>query len=117
MYLALQFVVVLYFGKSAVNPFIFGWKNQDLRASFLRVLKLDHESHCCDDPDEVQHRAQLSKTSLFDSSVAMANMGSVRAVRKHQEEFDGAVAAKGDGKVPGPSSGAVEKTCGVERPT
>ncbi len=27
---------VLYFGKSAVNPFIYGWKNKDLRKALAR---------------------------------------------------------------------------------
>lgn len=37
----LQFIVVLYFGKSAVNPLIYGWKNIELRKTFLRALTRD----------------------------------------------------------------------------
>ena len=33
-----QFVLILYFGKSAVNPFIYGWKNRDFRFAFGRLL-------------------------------------------------------------------------------
>jgi len=34
----LQFVLILYFGKSAINPFIYGWKNRDFRYAFARLL-------------------------------------------------------------------------------
>ena len=34
-----QIVVVFYFGKSALNPIIYGWKNKELRRAFLRMLK------------------------------------------------------------------------------
>ncbi len=30
---------MLYFGKSAVNPFIYGWKNKDLRRALVRLVK------------------------------------------------------------------------------
>lgn len=36
--MSLQCVVVLYFSKSALNPIIYGWKNQDLRRAFLRAF-------------------------------------------------------------------------------
>ena len=36
-----QFVVLLYFGKSAVNPLIYGWKNHELRAALVRSLWRD----------------------------------------------------------------------------
>ena len=31
--------MVLYFGKSAVNPLIYGWKNTELRRALLRLLQ------------------------------------------------------------------------------
>ena len=34
-----QFVVVLYFGKSALNPLVYGWKNQELREAIVRVAR------------------------------------------------------------------------------
>ena len=36
-----QFVVLLYFGKSAINPIIYGWKNHELRAALVRSLWRD----------------------------------------------------------------------------
>ena len=36
-----QFVVLLYFGKSALNPIIYGWKNHELRAALVRSLWRD----------------------------------------------------------------------------
>ncbi len=35
----LQFVCVLYFGKSAVNPFIYGWKNKELRRALVLLIR------------------------------------------------------------------------------
>lgn len=34
-----QVVMILYFGKSALNPFIYGWKNRDFRLAFARLLR------------------------------------------------------------------------------
>lgn len=31
--------MILYFGKSAVNPLIYGWKNRDFRHAFARLLR------------------------------------------------------------------------------
>lgn len=31
--------MILYFGKSAVNPLIYGWKNRDFRLAFARLLR------------------------------------------------------------------------------
>jgi hypothetical protein len=31
--------MILYFGKSALNPFIYGWKNRDFRLAFARLLR------------------------------------------------------------------------------
>ena len=31
--------MILYFGKSAVNPLIYGWKNRDFRVAFARLLR------------------------------------------------------------------------------
>ena len=36
-----QFIVLLYFGKSAVNPIIYGWKNHELREALIRSLWRD----------------------------------------------------------------------------
>ena len=36
-----QFVVLLYFGKSAINPIIYGWKNHELRITLVRSLWRD----------------------------------------------------------------------------
>ena len=33
-----QLIVILYFGKSAINPIIYGWKNNELRSEFLRTF-------------------------------------------------------------------------------
>jgi hypothetical protein len=35
----MQVVMILYFGKSALNPFIYGWKNRDFRLAFARLLR------------------------------------------------------------------------------
>ena len=32
-------MVVLYFGKSALNPLVYGWKNQELREAIVRVAR------------------------------------------------------------------------------
>lgn len=31
--------MILYFGKSAINPLIYGWKNRDFRLAFARLLR------------------------------------------------------------------------------
>nr|CAH0104097.1 unnamed protein product [Daphnia galeata] len=36
---AKKVVMILYFGKSALNPFIYGWKNRDFRLAFARLLR------------------------------------------------------------------------------
>ncbi|KFM63644.1 hypothetical protein X975_22965, partial [Stegodyphus mimosarum] len=32
------FVVCCYFGKSAINPVVYGWKNKDFRHAFRKIL-------------------------------------------------------------------------------
>lgn len=35
------FAVMCYFGKSAINPVIYGWKNKDFRVAFKKLLTFD----------------------------------------------------------------------------
>lgn len=35
------FAVLCYFGKSAVNPVVYGWKNKDFRLAFRKLLNID----------------------------------------------------------------------------
>ncbi|XP_035218592.1 somatostatin receptor type 5-like isoform X2 [Stegodyphus dumicola] len=35
------FVVCCYFGKSAINPVVYGWKNKDFRHAFRKILSFD----------------------------------------------------------------------------
>ncbi|XP_013791770.2 adenosine receptor A2a-like [Limulus polyphemus] len=36
-----RFIVCLYFGKSAVNPVIYGWKNRDFRIAFKKMFHVE----------------------------------------------------------------------------
>ncbi|XP_057371724.1 adenosine receptor A2b-like [Daphnia carinata] len=36
---AKKVVMILYFGKSAINPLIYGWKNREFRLAFARLLR------------------------------------------------------------------------------
>ncbi|TRY70860.1 hypothetical protein TCAL_06545 [Tigriopus californicus] len=42
---AKKVVVIFYFGKSAANPVIYGWKNKELRHSFIRLVFGSDQSH------------------------------------------------------------------------
>ena len=63
--------MVFYFGKSALNPIIYGWKNSELRKALIRMLKREGE----------QLRRGSSLLSVFDIHTEHTNGWSNASIR------------------------------------